>query len=362
MLNLAEQIFIEETLSICKMAEEKITSELPGSDEKNLKEKLFETVKKIPKGESASERPPLVRKLTLCSVLPQQMLLSQLDSGFIAEPNDKKELLRFWENAKIAYNECGPSSRSYITTDDIKQIDGVEPSIISNTLNQVKNYGPYDSHPTNIYNVRISKLITPQITVDVIRAEKRAPVKRKMTSEELFDMAFKSSGQTEPITRQIIGLTKVGGALLFTSYNEDIRLHHPPNYRNLPVEEKDGESPTLENICFPIGGGLPFAAAYRIQIAPGTTRLILANGIHRVYRLASAGYEWCPLLVCDLIPLEIPDPFVNLPKSILLDPKSNPPLITDFLNKDVVIPLNYFSLLKTIRLNWNSENYVTVLK
>lgn len=128
------------------------------------------------------------------------------------------------------------------------------------------------------------------------------------------------------------------------------------------MNEKDTASPSFESVCLPVGGGQPFGVAYRIQIAPGISRLILGNGIHRVYSLAGAGYEWCPLLVCDLIPLELADPFVDMPKSILLDPNSNPPLITDFLNNDMVIPLNYYTLLKTIRLNWNFEQYVTVLK
>ena len=157
-------------------------------------------------------------------------------------------------------------------------------------------------------------------------------------------------------------MTQNSGTLLFASYEEDIRLHHPPTYRQLPVNEKDAKSPTFENVCIAIGGGLSLASAFRIQIAPGKTRLILSNGIHRVYRLAEAGYEWCPLVVSDLIPMEIPDPFVELPKDMLLEETGNPPLIADFLEKDIVIPLDYFTLLRTIQLNWNFAQYVTVLK
>ncbi len=343
------------------MAEEKYSIEKPTIDKEKLtKEQIAESIKKEHKGVTTEYRLH-VSKLTLYSVLPQQALQSQLESGFIAEPNDKKELQAIWKSAKSAYNNSGPPSRSFITDDDIKQIDGFK-DLIDSTLKQAQNYSPYDSHVTNIYNVRISKLITPQISITAARAEKRALIKPRMTTQELFNMSFKSGGQMESITRQILGLSKGGGAILFTSYNEDIRLHHPPTYHKIPIEEKDSESPSLENVCFAIGGGLPFAVAYRVQIAPNTSRLILGNGIHRVYKLAKEGYEWCPLLVCDLIPLEISEPFVDLPKSILLDPNSNPPLITDFLNKDVVISLNYFTQLKSIRLNWNTEQYVTVLK
>ena len=107
---------------------------------------------------------------------------------------------------------------------------------------------------------------------------------------------------------------------------------------------------------------MPLASAFRLQISTGTTRLILSNGIHRVYRLAKAGYEWCPLVVSDLVPMEIPEQFVDLPKDMLLLPNSNPPLITDFLNEEVMIPLDYFTLLRTIQFSWNFSQYMTVLK
>lgn len=305
---------------------------------------------------------PTVKKLTMFSALPQQALLSQLDAGFIAEPTDRNVLQGLWEKTNKSYSSCGPPSRSFVTRNDIRQLDGVDQSRVESLLRRVRLYSPYDSHATNIYNVRISKLVVPQITINASRAERRAKIRQGMNMTELFDLAFESAGEPASITRQILGMGSDGESLLFTSYDEDIRLHHPSLYRKIPLNENDVHSHSLESVCLPIGGGLPFAAAYIIQIAPGTSRLILANGIHRVYRLAKAGYEWCPLLVCDFTPLELPEPFIDLPRDILLNPNSNPALITDFLNDEVVVPLNYYTLLKAIRLNWNFEEYFTVLK
>jgi hypothetical protein len=183
-----------------------------------------------------------------------------------------------------------------------------------------------------------------------------------MTNGDLFELSFESAGKPEAITRQTLGLVANGGAVMFTSYDEDIRMHHPPQYRQIPINEKDPQSPAFESVCFPVGGGLPLASAFRVQIGQGASRLVLNNGIHRVYTLASNGYEWCPLLVCDLIPMELPDPFVDFPRDLLLNPDANPPLITDYLDEEVVIPLDYYSILKTVRFNWNIEQYVTVLK
>lgn len=306
--------------------------------------------------------PPIISKITLFSVLPAQALLSNLDSGFIAEPADRVILHSLWEKTNKAYLSIGHPSRSFANPEDIRPMENVDKHKIESALSKIKLYAPYDSHPTGIYNVRISKLVTPQLVINLSRAQKRSNMRKDMSANELFDLSFESAGHPESITRQTLGMGPNGGALLFTSYDEDIRLYHPPQFRKIPINEKDSQSPTFESVIIPVGGGLPFASAFRVQIGLGITRLILNNGMHRLYKLAEAGYEWCPLVVSDLVPLEFPDPFVDTPRPIILDPMANPPLITDFLNKDVVIPLKFFRVLKTIRLNWNFEQYVTVLK
>ncbi len=312
----------------------------------------------------SSTTAPKIDKLTLFSVLPQPILLSQLDGGFIAEPKDRAALQETWKKANHAYSETGVASRSFVNPDDTQKIDETATGRIANALKRIRLYPPYDSHPTEILNVRISKLVTPQISITPSRAQRRADVKQKMTIDELLTMMFESKGEPEPITRQILGIAPNAGALIFTSYDEDIRLHNPPQFRRIPINERDSRSPSLESVCHPIGGGLPYASAYRIPVVLGgaINRLVLSNGIHRVYALAKANYEWCPLAVCDLSPIEIPEQFVDLPREILLNPNQNPPLITDFLNDRVTIELSMHTVLKTIRLNWNTEQYVTVLK
>ena len=301
-----------------------------------------------------------VRKLTLYGVLPVQAVMSQLEAGFLSHPMDRATLQAEWQRARQAYAKL-TLDRSNVSAEDVKEVEGVTATKLEAMRARVRKYAPYDTHTSDIRKVRISKLVTPQIIVNVSRAERRGSVKEHMTEEELFNLSFEAGGKPQAIRRQTLGMAPNGGSLLFTSYDEDIRAHHPPIIRQLPVNETDLAAPKLESVCIPIGGGLPFAAAYRIQIAPGNDRLILANGIHRAYRLAATGHEWCYLAVTELTPLELPDPFVDLPKEILLHPAANPPLITDFVSKELAIGLVYQPVLKTIRLNWNFEQYVTVL-
>ncbi len=252
--------------------------------------------------------------------------------------------------------------RSFATDNDIRPVSDVEEAHLNQVLGRITKYAPYDTHETKIVCARISRLITPQIAINDARAIARAPVVAGMTDAELLKLMTEAAGTPEAITRQALGMGPSGGALLFTSFDEDIRLHHPPQFRTLPVSSSDSESPSFENICFPIGGGIPFAAAYRVDITPGVTRLILGNGIHRAYRLAAAGYEWCPLALTHVTPMEVPEQLVDLPKDFLLSPEANPPLIADFLDKSAAIQLDYYRVLKTIRINWNFEQYATVLK
>jgi hypothetical protein len=304
----------------------------------------------------------ITKRITLYSVSPVQVLLFKFDLGLIAEPLDKSTLIEMWEKANKAYSKIGTSTRSHSDEKDVRSIKNVDESKIENLLARVKQYPTYNSHPTGIYYVRISKLVTPQLSINLEHARMRSNITKDLTADELFDVMFDSTSCSENITRQTLALGSSSGAMLFTSYDEDMRFYHPPSYRKIPLNEKDPKSQMVDSVCLELGGGYPFASAYRVQIGEGKTRLILNNGIHRVFKLAENGYDWCPLVVTDMAPADLPDSLVDLSKIMLLNPKSNPPLISDFLNEDVTIPLSCYRVLKTVRLNWNFEQYETVLK
>jgi hypothetical protein len=304
----------------------------------------------------------LVEKISLAGVLPAPALLSQLDAGLIASPSNRVELLAMWERSNRAYQRVGPASRSFSTDEDLRPLEGVTGDRVERIAARLKNYPPFDAHPTRILLANVRKLVTPQLTVTIGRMERRAKFAKRVTADGLFDMAFGAGSDPEPVFRQTLGLAPNGGALIFTSSDEDIRLHHPPQFRSLRINQNDTEGPELESICFPVGGGTPFVQVLRIQMGPGLARLILANGIHRVAAAARAGVEWFPAATCDLSPVELPDQFVDLPKALLLDPNFNAPLAADFADESVAIHLQCHRQLRTVRFNWNFENYSVGLR
>lgn len=306
--------------------------------------------------------PQVVRKLTLFSVLPLANLFQQFDSGLISNPASKQALQSMWNTASQAYGAAASASRSFITSGDVLPLQGVQASKVQNLLARIKLYPPFDSHQVDIQSVRITKLVTPQISINMARASSRANISSNMSSDQLFDVAFNPAGNAPSINRQVLGLGPNNGAILFTSFNEDVRLYHPPFSMLLPSNPSDSQSTRLESTCFPVGGGSPFIWAYRIKLNASDIRLILCNGIHRVFSLAMVGYNTFPLAVVDALPSEIPDPFVELSHDMLVNPTMSPPLITDFLNPNVVIQLDYYQLLRTVRLNWQFEQNAIVLK
>lgn len=304
----------------------------------------------------------IVEKLSLYGILPAQALLAQFDSGQIAFPPKRDDLLTAWTGANSAYLARANPSASFVGPNDMKDFDGVPKAQVTTTLQRLKNYPPFDSHHSQMVWAATNKLVTPQLTVTLPRLAKRATLTSSSTPDQLFKLMMEPGSSPEPVFRQTLGIAPNGGAILYTSYDEDIRLHQPPLIRSLPINEGDVQSPKLESICFPVGGGTPFAYAFRVQVAPGAQRLILANGIHRAAAAARAGVGRVPLAVCDLTPLEVPDPFVETPRGMLLDPNFSPPMVSDFADSQLAVKLSVYRPLRTVRFNWNFENYVVAVR
>jgi hypothetical protein len=303
----------------------------------------------------------VVEKLSLHGILPAQNILSQFDAGLITAPSTKADLLKAWTASSTAY-AAKLAAEGNLQSGDVSPMPASLAAKTTALLGQIRNYPPFDSHRTELAQVKVAKLVTPQLTVTVPRIQQRAPINQSTAPDELFRVMFEVGSSPQPVFRQTLGLAPNGGALLYTSYDEDVRLHHPPFFRRLSINEADPASPSHEAICLPVGGGLPFAYAFRVQVGPGVQRLVLANGIHRVAAAALAGMNTIPLILADFTALEVPDPFVETPKQLLLDPNVRPPMIADFADRTLSMQLKFFRMLKTVRFNWNFENYVVPVR
>jgi hypothetical protein len=303
-----------------------------------------------------------VPKLSLHGILPAQALLGQLDSGALAPGMDRSSLLAQWQKSNQAFRELGNPARSFVQDADLAPVpDGVAEDV-TREIRRAVHYSPFDSHPPRAVVVPIGKIVTPQLSINLERVRRHGEISREASIEDLSRYMFHSLASGPEISRQVLGMAPTGGALFFTTYDEDVRLHQPPIFRTQPINDRDPSAQQYETVCFPIGGGTPFPYAMRIPIAPRVSRLVLANGAHRTAAAALAGVSRIPLLVCDFQPVEFPDLLVDMPRQLLLDPTFNAPTIADFANKSVTIELEFCRQLRAVRLNWSFESYLLSLR
>jgi hypothetical protein len=176
----------------------------------------------------------LIEKKSLRALLPPQAIVSQLEAGFIAEPSGKEELLRVWENANRNYKSVGPASRSFTSPDDTREIDVSVYPDISSVMSQIGLYQPFDTHKGSLCYVRTTKLVTPQIEINTSRADQRVEdLNPNISEKDLISLMLGLKGKFNPINRQALGFASNGGSIIYTSYDEDIRIYHPPQYRSL---------------------------------------------------------------------------------------------------------------------------------
>ena len=300
------------------------------------------------------------RKLTLFSVLPAAAVLNAFDNGSIAEPPTREEVLALWRSTSAAYSKAGPGSRSILEPKDAPIFSDVPASQIETTLAKARAYPPYETHETAIGWVELSKLVTPQIIVNPVRAGMDPRLEKTASPEELFAVMFNSPPSDRPIHRSIVQRTQTGGTAQFVSTNEDIRPHSPV-FREISIYDRDPAGEPLPAICLPVGPGFSFASALAIGLQPGKFRLVVSNGIHRLYSIAKAGFTHAPILICPVTSVELPEPFVQISKAILLDPNQNPPVITDFLDKSLTMELGFRPSRTTVRISWTIERFDSVI-
>jgi hypothetical protein len=304
---------------------------------------------------------PRVQKLALYSAVPPQPLLMQFDAGFIASPSDRSEIQRLWDRTNRAYGGLEGPDRSLVNPTDTRPLEGVDDVVIEAVLARTRLYPPFDSHPPQLVAVRLSKVVTPQLTVSLPRADRRTRVAAGSSDRDLLEVSTSPSAMAEPVHHQVLAQLPNQGAVIFTSYDEDVRPHVPV-FRSLELEPRDNASRVLPTFCIPVGGGIPFVSGQRVSILPGKDRIVITNGIHRAFSIARAGCEWIPMVLCSVSGVEMPPQVVELPNQLILNPGANPPVLTDFLNDSVAMRLEYYPVLKVVRVNWATEQLATVLR
>jgi hypothetical protein len=126
---------------------------------------------------------------------------------------------------------------------DINACNDVPSGQIASLVARLKSEPPFDAHTTQIAGVPVSEPITPSLTVTVPRLARRASFSKTTRASDLFRAMLEGGSTSDPIYRQTLGASPNGGAMMYTSYDEDLRLH-PLLVGRLRLNEGDQSSPT----------------------------------------------------------------------------------------------------------------------
>lgn len=142
--------------------------------------------------------------------------------------------------------------------------------------------------------------------------------------------------------------------------SEDQNVRHISLVPARPILDLDiageGRAASYEVKSIPVcvGPGLPFVHILKVpekegeQGSPATSRLIVSNGLHRIFRLAELGNTHVAAIVQGIGRDELPETFVETPRGDLLGPGAL--RVTDFLEPSITRAFAWRKTRRVIRL------------
>jgi hypothetical protein len=197
--------------------------------------------------------------------------------------------------------------------------------------------------------VPLAKILTPQKSVIVERARACfGGATNRLTTEETAKFCLGTPIAAPAIDVKLLNVqpqapNQIAYVCQFSAFDDDIRPI-PPNVFQ-PFSRVDWavagapHSLKLNSVCFTVGPGTsPVVMIIKIPIGvdpQGRTiyRLVLQNGVHRVFRLAELGNTHVAAIVHTLNLNEVPQPLVDTPREALVIPR--PLMISDFVNASI---------------------------
>ena len=147
----------------------------------------------------------------------------------------------------------------------------------------------YDTLPTEIRMVELSKLIASQSSVSPgFSGELRARLGPKPTPQALFHFCLPAERPLPAVKARKVA----SGRWLFTSESTDFRLHRALLLDPAKIAGLATFGPASHVLAFPVGFGSNFLSVVRSD-----KRLLLQNGYHRAYTLLAAGFTHAPAVV-----------------------------------------------------------------
>jgi len=211
----------------------------------------------------------------------------------------------------------------------------------------------FSDMPATFEVIEIDKLVAPQREVNldyVATLQERIPGKN---IEDLIE--FCVGPRTEP--PEIRVLQTAQNQMTYSSRSLDLRFlggfPKPITEDDIKVAHMGGQPANA--ITLLVGFGAAPINAWQVG-----SRVILANGFHRIVALRSAGVTKAPLVVKHVSSpeIEFPENFLGLPRAYLVQ-NPRPVIVRDFFDGQLTIELLLKPRRKVLKVAWGPEDSVT---
>ncbi len=268
------------------------------------------------------------------------------------EDESKKlpEILKKWQSVQQKVNTTLQNEAGLADNISIQAIPSEHNSLIKSIAENQIFQKTFSSFETVFAIVEIDKLIVKQRTINedfVKKLQKSYPA--KPTFNELIDICLSPNRDMEPI--QHLELPAQTPVHVFSSPNIDLRFLGSAIKKLTPddLQYAQGGLPAAAIITF-VGYGGATVNAYQAG-----KRLILNNGMHRVYTLRSMGVTYIPIAIQKVDPSSpiVSDLFGNASQYFCAHPR--PTLMKDFFEADFTLTVNIPRLIQTVTIGVNAN-------
>lgn len=193
--------------------------------------------------------------------------------------------------------------------------------------------------------VEIDKLITPQVGVYVDFIEHlKSSFPQKITEDFIFDLCLSNSKENARISF----LRLNDSTFLYSSDSTDFRvvdIESRPAQEPNPTEASKALPNTALSVILGYGSQI-------VNVVSSGNKMVLSNGLHRLYALRSAGITHAPALVINN-PIQI-----ELSKYLQFDLIMNnprPPMMKDFFNPELTTEVNLKPRKRALKISIQQE-------
>jgi hypothetical protein len=247
------------------------------------------------------------------------------------------ELLNQWRAKCLAF-ERAPSPELDVQDSELLPLPVKEETmeVIESVLRSYRYYLP----PVfDIALVPIQKLVTPQASVSLeqvgsILSGAAGPI----SDDENASLCLGPPRSSHEIEAAYLGSPRTppyqnGFSYLYQFSSEDRNMRFIPIMTLKPVRDMDlategSEFPMdVKAIPIAVGSGLPIVHILKVPRAVdpaagrNASRLIISNGIHRIFRLSELGNTHVAAMVQTMRYEDLPNPFIDAPRDQLFVPK-----------------------------------------